>query len=471
MATIIKRTKAMTVNPLKNSQPVGATLAFLGLSRAMPLMHGSQGCTAFAKVQFVRHFREPIPLQTTAMDQVSTVMGGDASIVEALATIFSKNKPQIIGLMTTGLTETQGTDIQRAVKEFRAVHPEFADRYVVPVNTPDFSGSLESGHAAAVRAMVETLVRTTAEAGTQPGRRARQVNILPSASLTPGDVEALKDICEAFDLRSVVLPDISDSLDGHLIDQDFVPHTLGGTPMSDIALMGDSAATLVIGPSLYKAADLLAEKTGVPVHRFDHLYGLEAFDLFVLALTHIAGRPVPAKIERQRAQLQDAMVDCHFMLGQARVAIAGEPDHLLAITALLQGLGAEIVAAVAPAKGPALEKLPIAEVKIGDLEDLERAAGANDSELLIGNSHCAQGADRLGVPLLRLGIPQYDTVGGYQRECIGYRGARQLLFDVANLRIGHNTHEIAPYRSIYGQKLEYRTEGYDDGIAKAVARA
>jgi nitrogenase molybdenum-iron protein NifN len=118
-----------------------------------------------------------------------------------------------------------------------------------------------------------------------------------------------------------------------------------------------------------------------------------------------------------------------------------------------------------------LEILPLAEVKIGDLEDLEQTAGSHGTELLIGNSHCAQGAQRLGVPLMRLGIPQYDTVGGYQRECIGYRGARQLLFDLANLRISHNAHEIAPYRSRFGQKLEYRNEGHDDGIATAVARS
>ena len=48
------------------------------------MMHGSQGCTAFGKVFFVRHFREPIPLQTTAMDQVSTVMGADENVIEGL---------------------------------------------------------------------------------------------------------------------------------------------------------------------------------------------------------------------------------------------------------------------------------------------------------------------------------------------------------------------------------------------------
>ena len=106
MTEVIKRKKALSVSPLKASQTVGASLAFLGFARAMPIMHGSQGCTAFAKVFFVRHFREPIPLQTTAMDQVSSVMGADDNIIEALKTICEKNSPSILGMVTTGLADT-----------------------------------------------------------------------------------------------------------------------------------------------------------------------------------------------------------------------------------------------------------------------------------------------------------------------------------------------------------------------------
>jgi hypothetical protein len=55
------------------------------------MLHGSQGCTAFGKVFFVRHFREPIPLQTTAMDQVSTIMSADENVIEGLRVICEKN--------------------------------------------------------------------------------------------------------------------------------------------------------------------------------------------------------------------------------------------------------------------------------------------------------------------------------------------------------------------------------------------
>ena len=62
MAEIIRTPKPLTVSPLKASQAIGAALAFLGMRNSLPMLHGAQGCTAFGKVFFVRHFREPIPL-------------------------------------------------------------------------------------------------------------------------------------------------------------------------------------------------------------------------------------------------------------------------------------------------------------------------------------------------------------------------------------------------------------------------
>ena len=456
MAEILKRNKALAVNPLKASQPVGASLAFLGINRAIPMMHGSQGCTAFGKVYFVRHFREPIPLQTTAMDQVSTVMSADENVILGLKTICEKSKPALIGLPTTGLSETQGTDIKRLVKDFYAAHPEFASIPVVPVNTPDFTGCLESGYALAVKAVLETLLPTVAPSPFggglgwgKVGRRKKQVNVLAGSFLTPGDVEHIKELIEAFGLRPLVLPDLADSLDGHLTEMETSPVTVGGTPVSDISSMGESIATLVLGNSLFEAADLLKAQTGVPDYRFDSLMGLDAVDSFVAALADISGKQVPEKIERQRAQLQDAMVDAHFMLGFARVAIAADPDLLYSLARMVTEMGCEVVATVAPARANILNDVAASRVGIGDLEDLEVTARRSGAQLVISNSHAAETARRLGVPLLRAGFPQYDLVGGYQRLWVGYRGTRQALFDLANMLVEHGHHESEPYVSIY----------------------
>lgn len=447
MPEILKRAKPLAVNPLKVSQPIGAALAFLGLRQAIPLLHGSQGCTAFGKVFLVRHFREPIPLQTTAMDQVSSIMSADENVIEGLRVLCDKSRPEIIGLPTTGLSETQGCDMPRLVHEFRRRHPEFSTTAVVPVNTPDYSGCLESGFALAVEAIIDTLLPAGPVPAPAEGAR-RQLNVLASSMLTPGDLEAIKGWVEAFDLQPVVLPDLDDSLDGHLIDQESTPLTFGGTPRAAIAGLGGAVASVVIGRSLHKAADLLQARSGVPDFRFDHLLGLDACDAFTVTLAEISGQPVPPAIERQRAQLQDAMVDTHFMTGSLRIGIAADPDLLLALGQFLTGVGGEVVAAVASTRAEVLADLPAACVCIGDLEDLERAARAQRAQIIVANSHAAPSAQRLQVPLLRAGFPQYDWVGGYARTWVGYRGARQALFDIANLFLG-NHHDIPVHRSIY----------------------
>lgn len=466
MADILKRKKALSVSPLKASQTIGAALAFLGFHRAIPMLHGSQGCTAFGKVFFVRHFREPVPLQTTAMDQVAAVMGSEENVVEGLKAICSKHSPSLVGVPTTGLAETQGSDVNMAIKQFRAKYPEYDAIPVVGLSAPDFTGCLESGFASATRHIIQQLVPSADEAGTQPGRRKRQVNVLVGASLTPGDLEELKDIIDLFGLRPLVMPDLSDSLDGHLGEDEFSPLTIGGTLVNELATVGDSVATLVVGASMKSAADVLAEKTGVPDFRFDHLMGLSAMDDLIHVLHQVSGEPVPMKLERQRAQLQDAMLDTHFMLGLGRFAIAADADLVNAFSHLLAGMGAETVAAVAPANAAVLKKVMCDQVKIGDLEDLEIAARERGAEILIGNSHAQETAYRLGVPLLRAGFPQYDLLGGYQRTWVGYRGTRQTLFELANMMLHLEKGEIAPYRSIYAQKPEHEQEArHDHGAA------
>lgn len=459
MAEIIKRKKALSVSPLKASQTVGASLAFLGFQRAMPIMHGSQGCTAFAKVFFVRHFREPIPLQTTAMDQVSSVMGADDNIVEAIKTVCEKNQPSIVGMVTTGLAETQGADIHGSVRRFRAKYKEYEKCNVVAVNTPDFTGCFESGFALALKAIIEALVPNTAADKANPdsksraGLRHKQVNVLCHGNLTPGDLEFVVESIESFGLRPMLIPDLSGSLDGHLSDDTYNPLTTGGLSVEDLVTAGESVATLVIGDSISNAAKSLKQRTDVPDHHFSHLMTLDSVDRWFSTLAKISGAPVAERWRRHRQQLQDAMLDTHFMIGATQFSMASDPDLLVAFDALMSSMGAELVSAVIPAKAKFISKLGIDSVQVGDMEDLENSAKENNAQLLIGNSHAAESANRLGIPLLRVGFPQYDLVGGFQRGWCGYRGIQQALFDLANMMMNHHQ-DLQPYHSVYSQKPE-----------------
>ena len=453
MATVTHVKKACTVNPLKMSQPIGAALAFMGLRRSMPLLHGSQGCTSFGLVLFVRHFKEAIPMQTTAMSEVATVLGGFDNVEQAVLNIHKRANPEIIGICTTGVTEMKGDDVEGFIRLLRERNPQIADLPIVSVSTPDFKDAFQDGWARAVTRMVEELVDP------QPADVVRdplRVNVLPGCHMTPGDLDELRSIIEDFGLTPSFLPDLAGSLDGH-IPKDFTPTTIGGIGLEEVADMGTASWTIAIGEQMFEAADALHRKTGVPCRLFQRLCGLSSMDAFVTFLADISGEPIPVKYRRQRGQLVDAMLDGHFHIGGRRVAIAAEPDLLFDVGNMLTEMGAHLVAAVTTTSSPVLSQLPTKEVLIGDLEDLETRAAAERADLLITHSHGRQAAERLGIPLFRIGLPMFDRLGAGHLVTVGYRGTRDLIFAIANLVLedAEKNHQPTPD--------SWRTDGHTDG--------
>jgi len=440
MAKTLESKKACTVNPLKMSQPLGASYAFMGLDSCMPVMHGSQGCTSFGLVLLVRHFKEAIPLQTTAMNEVTTIMGGYDNIEASLLNIKKRAAPRIIAICSTGLTETKGDDVDGYLNMARLRKPELEDTALVYVSTPDYVGAFEDGWKHAVTGIIKHLVP---EAGSPEAaevvRVEGQVNILPGWHLTPADLEEIKQMLDDFGLTAITLPDVSGSMDGH-IPSDWRGTTLGGTRHDDIIRMGGSMATLAIGEQMREAAVELERRTGVPVQHFDRLTGLACNDAFLMTLSKLSGKPVPQKYRRQRSQLLDAMLDGHFYLGGKKVAIGAEPDLLYAAGSLLHEMGAKLHTVITTTHSPVLEKLPAEIALLGDLEDLE--TGAKDCDLMMTHSHGRQAAERIDKPFFRLGFPVFDRIGNAHRLMVGYRGTRQFIFEVANLMMAHIPHAV-----------------------------
>ncbi|MDD4885984.1 MAG: nitrogenase iron-molybdenum cofactor biosynthesis protein NifN [Thiomonas sp.] len=433
MALVVETKKSCAVNPLKMSQPLGATFAFLGLDACVPTMHGSQGCTSFGLVVMVRHFRETIPMQTTAMNEVSTILGGLENIEQAIVNIHKRNHPRIIALCSTGLTETKGDDVDGYLHLIRKRHPELDDTAIVYVSTPDYVGAFEDGFSRAVSALVETLVEPASHS------IPNQVNVLAGWHMTAGDIDELRELLAAFGFNAIVLPDVSGSLDGHIPDE-WLGTTMGGTTLDSIREMGASALTIAVGEQMRSAAMELELRAGVPYVLFDRLTGLAPNDQLLQTLSELSGRPVPEKYRRQRSQLLDAMLDGHFFFGNVKVAIAAEPDLLWAMGSFLAEMGAELTVCVTTTKSQLLSRLPTNEVVIGDLEDFERAAQATGCDLLLTHSHGRQASERLGKPLYRIGMPLFDRLGNAHTVNVGYRGTRNLVFDIGNLLIAQTPH-------------------------------
>ena len=414
--------KPLQVNPIKHSQPMGAALAFMGIKNCLPLMHGSQGCASYTKVFYTRHFNEPIPLYNTSVSDITAVLdGGDYSILMAIENITKKNttlKPEIIGLHTTGLTETKGDDVRSV-----GMHVEIPYCYV---NTPDFEGGMQSGWALTCKALIDQHTLTCKEIDSD------KLVLLPHVSMQPVEVEKIKEFCEGFGFTVLALPDLSTSLDGFLSEGQGKLGT-GAISIQDIVNLGDAVAVMSIGESMKIAANALTCKNENIKHfHFAHLMGLEANDNFVASLMQLKQTQPKESVKRWRGRLQDAMLDAHFLIGSSSFVVTGEPDMCVGICALLQSVGGTIEAVVATNYTPILENIKAVNLFVGDLEDAKEHFA--NADLVVSNFH----AERIlhlqekHTALLLRGFPNYEELGNQLKNDQLYEGSTYFLFEVAN---------------------------------------
>lgn len=446
MAKIIRNKKALAERPLKTSQATGASLASMGIDNCIPLMHGSQGCGAFAKVYLIQHYREPMPIQNTAIDHISAVMGGDESIQAALKLLCEKQNPAAITLMSTGLTEIQGTDLERNIREFRQANPTFDAIEIISVSTPDFIGTLQTGFALTVDSYIKQVLSSSLTNKYMSKLDTNTVNVICSATLTSADIEQLKIYLSLFGLTGVFVPDLSLSLDGHLDEDNYSATSTGGCTIEEIKSMPNNCATLVIGESMALTGQWLEEEFNTPCYVFNHVMGLKATDELMITLQKLSGKPVPSLMTRARQRLQDTLLDIHFVVSTTSVAMALESDFLIGFAALLNEAGCNVPLAVTASQSTEVKNTLIEQVIIGDHSDLDDIVDKVD--LLIGNTHCAEFFEDK-VPVFRAGFPCHDRFGNSDKLLLGYEGARNALNGIANLLLSHHEHSVSAYQSPY----------------------
>lgn len=424
--TVNVKNKPLAINPFKLSQPLGGTLAFQGLFRALPIIHGSQGCAALIKSQMTRHYQEPIAVQTSALQEMNVIFGSEKSMTEAIDNCLAKHNPDIIGVFSTGLTEVAGDDLVENVKNY-VKNREITDKLIVPVSLPDFQGSLESGYSKTVEAILTSLFEQFAN--NLPRKRfSNRINLLPGSHLTPGDVMELKEILYSFGFNVISIPDLATSLSGHL-NQGYSPLSRGGISLEKLELLAMSSITIAIGSSMEGSAKIIEEHTGIPYQLFPSLTGLKANDEFFSFLQRVSRKPVPTRFRWQRENLLDCMLDAHFYYAGSKAVVALEPDHLYSITKWLKEVGVTICGAVSSIKTAILKNID-EEVLVGDLYDLEK--NADTADIWISNSHGKQGANRNGISFLPSGFPIFEQIGSSLMTSVGYRGTTELLIKVAN---------------------------------------
>ena len=153
----ITERSALTINPAKTCQPIGAMYAALGIHGCLPHSHGSQGCYAYHRSTLTRHYIRPGHGGHQLLHGRRLGFGGQANLVESIDNIFSVYRPDVIAVHTTCLSETIGDDIPQIVNKARAEGKIPEGKNVIHANTPSYVGSHVTGFASMTTAMVEYL--------------------------------------------------------------------------------------------------------------------------------------------------------------------------------------------------------------------------------------------------------------------------------------------------------------------------
>jgi nitrogenase molybdenum-iron protein NifN len=431
-----------TQNACNLCAPLGAALVFKGIANAVPLLHGSQGCSTYIRRYMISHFKEPLDIACSNFAEDTAIFGGGANLKLAIDNIRRQYSPDLIGVATTCLSETIGDDVPMFIKDYQNNNPQETLPTLVHVATPSYQGTHMQGFHGAVRALVVALAE--AEADPSPPT----VNLFPGM-VSPSDLRQLRTILEDFGLAGTLVPDYSDTLDGPLW-REYQRIPPGGTPVAALRRSGGARASiecgLVLAGQSETAGTWLQAHCGVPLHRMGLPIGIRQTDRFFELLAEISGRPIPAKYTAQRGRLLDAMVDGHKHFNGVRAALFGEEDLVAGLAAFCGELGiVPVLCATGGGQGRFAQAVrqvvpPQHHEQVQILEDvdfvtIENALQGSDVDLLIGHSKGYTMSRRLKRPLIRVGFPVHDRVDGSRLLHLGYRGAQQLFDRIANTLI------------------------------------
>ena len=427
----VRERKALTVNPAKTCQPVGAMYAALGVHGCLPHSHGSQGCCSYHRSALTRHYKEPVMAATSSFTEGSSVFGGQANLLQGIETIFSVYEPEIIAVHSTCLSETIGDDLVQIINKARDDGKIPLGKHVLSASTPSYVGSHVTGYAN----MLESFVRYFAE---KTDEKIRQVNVL-SGWVEPSDMRELKRILRIMKVKPVLLPDTSDVLDTPMTGK-FEMYPKGGTTISEMVSMGNSMHTLGLGEwATQKAAITLDNQCKVPFEIIDIPVGLRATDRFIQAVAKAGRVSIPEKITEERGRLLDLITDMHQYLYGKKVAVFGDPDNIIPLIEFLTDIDMKPVYVVSGTPGKNFEKrmmeilsekIPEAKFKNGPQADMflmHQWIKENPVDLIIGNTYGKYIARDENIPFVRMGFPILDRVGHSYFPTIGYMGAMRIL--------------------------------------------
>ena len=440
--------EALTVNPAKACQPLGAVLCALGFEKTLPYVHGSQGCVAYFRTYFNRHFKEPISCVSDSMTEDAAVFGGQKNMFDGLENAKALYKPEVIAVSTTCMAEVIGDDLNAFIgnaKKAGHIEQDFPTPFA---HTPSFVGSHVTGWDNMFEGKARFFTLNSME-DKVVGSNGK-INIVPGFETYLGNFRVIKRMMKDMGVDATMLSDPEEVLDTPA-DGEFRMYA-GGTTQAEIKDAPNAIDTLLLQPWQLDKTKKFAEATwhhAVP--KLNIPMGLQWTDEFLMKVSELTGKDIPDSITKERGRLVDMMTDSHTWLHGKKFALYGDPDFVMGMAKFLLELGAEPIHILANNANKrwqkSVEKM-LAESPYGanckvyagyDLWHMRSLCFTNKPDFLIGNSYgkyiqrdTLYKGKEFEVPLIRLGFPIFDRHHLHRMTTMGYEGAMYILTTLVN---------------------------------------
>lgn len=434
--------EALVVNPAKACQPLGAVFAAVGFEGTLPFVHGSQGCVAYYRSHFSRHFKEPTSCVSSSMTEDAAVFGGLNNMIDGLANTYSTYKPKMIAVSTTCMAEVIGDDLNAFIKTAKEKGSVPAEFDVPFAHTPAFVGSHVTGYDNAMKGVIEHF--WDGKAGTVPKLERVEngsINFIGGFDgYTVGNIREVKRIFELMQVEYTILGDNSEVWDTPT-DGEFRMYD-GGTKLEDAANAVNAKATISMQQFCTEKTLELVRHHDHEVVAFNHPVGVAGTDHFLMEISRLSGKPIPAALEKERGRLVDAIADSNAHIHGKKFAIYGDPDLTYGLAAFLLELGAEPVHVLAT-NGNKVWAKKMQELFDGslfganckaypgkDLWHMRSLLFTEPVDFLIGNTYGKYLERDTGTPLIRIGFPIFDRHHHHRRPVWGYQGGMNVLITI-----------------------------------------
>ncbi len=440
--------EALTINPAKACQPLGAVLCALGFEKTLPYVHGSQGCVAYFRTYFNRHFKEPVACVSDSMTEDAAVFGGQKNMFDGLENALALYKPEMIAVSTTCMAEVIGDDLNAFINNTKAAG-HIAKDYPVPyAHTPSFVGS----HVTGWDNMFEGIARyftLNYMADKKVGSNGK-INLVPGFETYLGNYRVMHRMLDEMGVEHTLMSDPTEVLDTPA-DGEFRMYA-GGTSMAEVKDAPNAITTFLLQPMQLEKTKKLVETTWThEVPKLNIPMGLEWTDEWLMKVSEVTGKAIPASLAKERGRLVDMMTDSHTWLHGKKFALYGDPDFVMGMAKFLMELGAEPIHVLcnngSKKWNKAMQKV-LADSPYGvncktypgaDLWHMRSLCFTDKPDFLIGNSYgkfIQRDTLHLGkqfeVPLIRLGFPIFDRHHLHRMTTLGYEGAMYILTTLVN---------------------------------------